>query len=131
MGESGCGTALLKPVFPDEKVLSLMLLNVLAWVCLSTAPDGPPMDVTLQPMTSQSIQVTWKVSRAGVVHGVSLGMGTWAAADAILSLCSGGLCWGLALRQWYNEMKTWRLGVSSAHCTGLLFITISNKLIIS
>ncbi|KAL8173467.1 UNVERIFIED_CONTAM: Down syndrome cell adhesion molecule-like protein 1 [Gekko kuhli] len=24
------------------------------------APDGPPMDVTLQPMTSQSIQVTWK-----------------------------------------------------------------------
>lgn len=25
------------------------------------APDGPPMDVTLQPMTSQSIQVTWKV----------------------------------------------------------------------
>lgn len=26
------------------------------------APDGPPMDVTLQPVTSQSIQVTWKVS---------------------------------------------------------------------
>ncbi|MEQ2192820.1 hypothetical protein XENOCAPTIV_017829 [Xenoophorus captivus] len=26
-----------------------------------TAPDGPPMDVVLQPMTSQSIRVTWKV----------------------------------------------------------------------
>jgi hypothetical protein len=27
-----------------------------------SAPDGPPMDVTLQPVTSQSIQVTWKVN---------------------------------------------------------------------
>lgn len=24
-------------------------------------PDGPPMDVTLQAVTSQSIRVTWKV----------------------------------------------------------------------
>lgn len=24
-------------------------------------PDGPPMDVILQPVTSQSIRVTWKV----------------------------------------------------------------------
>lgn len=25
-------------------------------------PDGPPMDVVLQPVTSQSIRVTWKAS---------------------------------------------------------------------
>lgn len=28
---------------------------------LSAEPDGPPMDVILQPVTSQSIRVTWKV----------------------------------------------------------------------
>ena len=27
----------------------------------SVEPDGPPMDVILQPVTSQSIRVTWKV----------------------------------------------------------------------
>lgn len=43
--------------------------NMSFWVCLSAAPDGPPMDVTLQPMTSQSIQVTWKVSGAGAFPG--------------------------------------------------------------
>lgn len=30
-------------------------------VCLVIEPDGPPMDVILQPVTSQSIRVTWKV----------------------------------------------------------------------
>lgn len=29
--------------------------------CFSAEPDGPPMDVILQPVTSQSIRVTWKV----------------------------------------------------------------------
>lgn len=32
------------------------------WHLPSTAPDGPPMDVILQPMTSQSIRVTWRVN---------------------------------------------------------------------
>lgn len=27
----------------------------------SAEPDGPPMEVILQPVTSQSIRVTWKV----------------------------------------------------------------------
>lgn len=61
LGQSSLGAE----SFPGEEVLSLMLLNTLFWVSLSAAPDGPPMDVTLQPMTSQSIQVTWKVSGAG------------------------------------------------------------------
>lgn len=65
----------------------MRLLNMLLWVCFSAAPDGPPMDVTLQPMTSQSIQVTWKVSGAGVAHGLSLVTGVWAAPNAVLSLC--------------------------------------------
>lgn len=29
----------------------------------STEPDGPPMEVILQPVTSQSIRVTWKVRK--------------------------------------------------------------------
>ncbi|NXV14963.1 DSCL1 protein, partial [Cepphus grylle] len=41
------------------------------------APDGPPMDVTLQPMTSQSIQVTWKAPKKelqnGVIRGYQIG----------------------------------------------------------
>ncbi|XP_072011809.1 cell adhesion molecule DSCAML1 isoform X2 [Engystomops pustulosus] len=41
------------------------------------APDGPPMDVTLQPLTSQSIQVTWKAPRKelqnGVIRGYQIG----------------------------------------------------------
>lgn len=36
------------------------------WHCIwhlpLTAPDGPPMEVILQPMTSQSIRVTWRVN---------------------------------------------------------------------
>ncbi|XP_010154177.1 PREDICTED: Down syndrome cell adhesion molecule-like protein 1 homolog, partial [Eurypyga helias] len=40
-------------------------------------PDGPPMDVTLQPMTSQSIQVTWKAPKKelqnGVIRGYQIG----------------------------------------------------------
>ncbi|XP_070808672.1 cell adhesion molecule DSCAML1 isoform X2 [Pituophis catenifer annectens] len=41
------------------------------------APDGPPLDVTLQPMTSQSIQVTWKAPKKelqnGVIRGYQIG----------------------------------------------------------
>ncbi|XP_036048333.1 Down syndrome cell adhesion molecule-like protein 1 isoform X1 [Onychomys torridus] len=41
------------------------------------APDGPPMDVTLQPVTSQSIQVTWKAPKKelqnGVIRGYQIG----------------------------------------------------------
>ncbi|XP_063799678.1 cell adhesion molecule DSCAML1 isoform X4 [Pseudophryne corroboree] len=41
------------------------------------APDGPPMDVTLQPLTSQSIQVTWKAPKKelqnGVIRGYQIG----------------------------------------------------------
>ncbi|XP_071654921.1 cell adhesion molecule DSCAML1 isoform X3 [Patagioenas fasciata] len=41
------------------------------------APDGPPVDVTLQPMTSQSIQVTWKAPKKelqnGVIRGYQIG----------------------------------------------------------
>ncbi|NWJ09599.1 DSCL1 protein, partial [Crypturellus undulatus] len=41
------------------------------------APDGPPMDVTLQPITSQSIQVTWKAPKKelqnGVIRGYQIG----------------------------------------------------------
>ncbi|XP_029771561.1 Down syndrome cell adhesion molecule-like protein 1 [Suricata suricatta] len=42
-----------------------------------SAPDGPPMDVTLQPVTSQSIQVTWKAPKKelqnGVIRGYQIG----------------------------------------------------------
>ena len=31
------------------------------WPLPLTAPDGPPMEVILTPMTSQSIRVTWRV----------------------------------------------------------------------
>uniref|UniRef100_A0A674GJX5 Cell adhesion molecule DSCAML1 n=1 Tax=Taeniopygia guttata TaxID=59729 RepID=A0A674GJX5_TAEGU len=49
-----------------------------AFVCSSlSAPDGPPMDVTLQPITSQSIQVTWKAPKKelqnGVIRGYQIG----------------------------------------------------------
>ncbi|XP_069038519.1 cell adhesion molecule DSCAML1 isoform X1 [Lepisosteus oculatus] len=41
------------------------------------APDGPPLDVTLQPMTSQSIRVTWKAPKKelqnGVIRGYQIG----------------------------------------------------------
>uniref|UniRef100_G1P7F3 DS cell adhesion molecule like 1 n=1 Tax=Myotis lucifugus TaxID=59463 RepID=G1P7F3_MYOLU len=41
------------------------------------APDGPPVDVTLQPVTSQSIQVTWKAPKKelqnGVIRGYQIG----------------------------------------------------------
>ncbi|XP_041090779.1 Down syndrome cell adhesion molecule-like protein 1 homolog [Polyodon spathula] len=41
------------------------------------APDGPPMEVILQPMTSQSIRVTWKAPRKelqnGVIRGYQIG----------------------------------------------------------
>uniref|UniRef100_A0AAQ5YJ26 Down syndrome cell adhesion molecule like 1 n=1 Tax=Amphiprion ocellaris TaxID=80972 RepID=A0AAQ5YJ26_AMPOC len=40
-------------------------------------PDGPPMDVILQPVTSQSIRVTWKAPRKelqnGVIRGYQIG----------------------------------------------------------
>uniref|UniRef100_A0A8C2FIB1 Down syndrome cell adhesion molecule like 1 n=1 Tax=Cyprinus carpio TaxID=7962 RepID=A0A8C2FIB1_CYPCA len=40
-------------------------------------PDGPPMDVILQPMTSQSIRVTWKAPKKelqnGVIRGYQIG----------------------------------------------------------
>ncbi|KAL2095597.1 hypothetical protein ACEWY4_007745 [Coilia grayii] len=40
-------------------------------------PDGPPMDVNLQPMTSQSIRVTWKAPKKelqnGVIRGYQIG----------------------------------------------------------
>ncbi|XP_070298120.1 cell adhesion molecule DSCAML1-like, partial [Salvelinus sp. IW2-2015] len=40
-------------------------------------PDGPPMEVFLQPMTSQSIRVTWKAPRKelqnGVIRGYQIG----------------------------------------------------------
>uniref|UniRef100_A0A665U2B1 Down syndrome cell adhesion molecule like 1 n=1 Tax=Echeneis naucrates TaxID=173247 RepID=A0A665U2B1_ECHNA len=40
-------------------------------------PDGPPMDVLLQPVTSQSIRVTWKAPRKelqnGVIRGYQIG----------------------------------------------------------
>ncbi|XP_034745933.1 Down syndrome cell adhesion molecule-like protein 1 homolog isoform X1 [Etheostoma cragini] len=40
-------------------------------------PDGPPMDVILQPMTSQSIRVTWRAPRKelqnGVIRGYQIG----------------------------------------------------------
>lgn len=34
-------------------------------------PDGPPMDVILQPVTSQSIRVTWKVKYWSTVYDCS------------------------------------------------------------
>ncbi|XP_028664324.1 LOW QUALITY PROTEIN: cell adhesion molecule DSCAML1 [Erpetoichthys calabaricus] len=41
------------------------------------APDGPPMEVTLLPMTSQSIRVTWKAPKKelqnGVIRGYQIG----------------------------------------------------------
>ncbi|XP_038635043.1 Down syndrome cell adhesion molecule-like protein 1 homolog [Scyliorhinus canicula] len=41
------------------------------------APDGPPIDVILQPVTSQSIRVTWKAPRKelqnGVIRGYQIG----------------------------------------------------------
>ncbi|XP_048471430.1 Down syndrome cell adhesion molecule-like protein 1 homolog [Rhincodon typus] len=41
------------------------------------APDGPPMDVILQPVTSQSIRVTWKAPKKelqnGVIRGYQIG----------------------------------------------------------
>ncbi|XP_069752401.1 cell adhesion molecule DSCAML1-like [Narcine bancroftii] len=41
------------------------------------APDGPPMDVILEPVTSQSIRVTWKAPRKelqnGVIRGYQIG----------------------------------------------------------
>uniref|UniRef100_A0A3Q2DIV1 Down syndrome cell adhesion molecule like 1 n=1 Tax=Cyprinodon variegatus TaxID=28743 RepID=A0A3Q2DIV1_CYPVA len=40
-------------------------------------PDGPPMDVVLQPMTSQSIRVTWRAPKKelqnGVIRGYQIG----------------------------------------------------------
>lgn len=36
-------------------------LNRHVCIYLPADPDGPPMDVILQPVTSQSIRVTWKV----------------------------------------------------------------------
>uniref|UniRef100_A0A671W796 DS cell adhesion molecule like 1 n=1 Tax=Sparus aurata TaxID=8175 RepID=A0A671W796_SPAAU len=40
-------------------------------------PDGPPMEVILQPVTSQSIRVTWKAPRKelqnGVIRGYQIG----------------------------------------------------------
>uniref|UniRef100_A0A7N6FES8 DS cell adhesion molecule like 1 n=1 Tax=Anabas testudineus TaxID=64144 RepID=A0A7N6FES8_ANATE len=40
-------------------------------------PDGPPMDVILQPMTSQSIRVTWRSPKKelqnGVIRGYQIG----------------------------------------------------------
>ncbi|XP_061072325.1 cell adhesion molecule DSCAML1 [Conger conger] len=40
-------------------------------------PDGPPMEVILQPMTSQSIRVTWKAPKKelqnGVIRGYQIG----------------------------------------------------------
>ncbi|XP_062408479.1 cell adhesion molecule DSCAML1 [Sardina pilchardus] len=40
-------------------------------------PDGPPMEVTLLPMTSQSIRVTWKAPKKelqnGVIRGYQIG----------------------------------------------------------
>uniref|UniRef100_A0A7N8X9M7 Down syndrome cell adhesion molecule-like protein 1 homolog n=1 Tax=Mastacembelus armatus TaxID=205130 RepID=A0A7N8X9M7_9TELE len=40
-------------------------------------PDGPPMDVVLQPMTSQSIRVTWRSPKKelqnGVIRGYQIG----------------------------------------------------------
>lgn len=60
---------------PGEELLNI--LSVLFCVCVSAAPDGPPMDVTLQPITSQSIQVTWKVGEAGMVWELFLTVGDW------------------------------------------------------
>lgn len=39
---------------------------------LSAEPDGPPMDVILQPVTSQSIRVTWKVKYRNRLPSVQL-----------------------------------------------------------
>lgn len=61
-----------RPGLPNQEQLSLMRFNVFFWVCFSAAPDGPPVDVTLQPMTSQSIQVTWKVCGLSWARGLGL-----------------------------------------------------------
>lgn len=34
------------------------------WVLVFPAPDGPPQEVHLEPISSQSIRVTWKVNPA-------------------------------------------------------------------
>ena len=141
LSEAVCGRALFKAeCFPDEEVLSLMLLNALLfWVCFSAAPDGPPMDVTLQPMTSQSIQVTWKVSGAGAARGLSLAAGAWAAPNAVPSLCGGSSSWDPAFRRRHegqeelpgqNEnLKAGR--AARLHRVGSLLIMFYNKLVIS
>ncbi|KAJ6653158.1 hypothetical protein lerEdw1_010031 [Lerista edwardsae] len=60
-----------KGLSPGERRLCVQLASPFA------APDGPPMDVTLQPMTSQSIQVTWKAPKKelqnGVIRGYQIG----------------------------------------------------------
>lgn len=116
-----------------------MLLNVFFWVCFSAAPDGPPMDVTLQPMTSQSIQVTWKVSGARVARGLSLAMGAWAVPNAVPSLGGSSLSWDPGFHQRpecqkelprQNENLT--AGCTAQLCrVGSLLIMFDNKLIIS
>lgn len=46
---------------------SLMLTK---WVCVLD-PEGPPQDVTLEAMSSQSIKVTWKVHNTVSTHELS------------------------------------------------------------
>ena len=36
------------------------------WVLVFPAPDGPPQEVHLEPISSQSIRVTWKVNPASM-----------------------------------------------------------------
>ncbi|KAM9849760.1 cell adhesion molecule Dscam2-like [Aulostomus maculatus] len=44
--------------------------NVLSFTTKEAAPEGPPLDMRLEALTSQSIKVTWKPPRAELRNGV-------------------------------------------------------------
>lgn len=63
-----CFSVLLWPVFLTCALLyrfpsTLEPFLTSLWVLISTAPDGPPQEVHLEPISSQSIRVTWKVNQ--------------------------------------------------------------------
>lgn len=53
--------SLLNCLCVDLFISSLDQNIIWSYLSLCAEPDGPPMEVILQPVTSQSIRVTWKV----------------------------------------------------------------------
>lgn len=114
---------------PGEELLNI--LSVLFCVCVSAAPDGPPMDVTLQPITSQSIQVTWKVGEAGMVWELFLTVGNWQILSQLVLTPSMSSVLQGSGRTAQEKGKAGGCASSSPYCSGLLSIMFYNKLIIS